>query len=611
MKKIQLLTGALLVASSVFAQKAEPTKIDHVQHSKKTVQTIQSAKSVAIWSNDFSDASTWNLTNTGGEDINWSIETDVNAMPDAAAGAIFPFAATTVANGYALINSDGAPGNMDGNGAIIAQLTTVNPIDLSANSSVLLKFSHNYRWYRDTRGVRVSGDNGSTWTEYELTNLDGYPNDQNSENPTVEAINISAVAGGQSQVLIQFYYNDNDIWAWYWAVDDVEILDLPANDIILSSAWVSSTSGVEYGRTPLAHVSDTLIVGGQVYNFGSDTQSDIEITLDVNDASGSSVISEYSTIASLENDSTDFGQVVVTEFNLAKGVYEFTSVASSTGDNANGSSFGDNTYVRNFEVTDNLYSVDGIDVYDSSISSVDGIGTNYGNGTIVMVRYELLVATDVVGLELGIHSASAVDGQVFPFLVTEEVMASEDVDLSSSNRIAENEEGVMLSQADIDNGVMFVELTPTTLSAGVYYACIELYAGPVEGDALYILDDETVAQPNSASMIYTADDGSAWTNGTAAAVRLAINDYAVGIDEAKTALFSVSPNPSNGVFTVTANNADNYTLEVINVLGEVVSAKSIEGSMNETVNVSELNAGIYFVKVSTATSQNVQRVVIK
>ncbi len=610
MKKIQLLTGALLVASTVFAQKTVTTKMDLVQHSKKTVQTIPTAKSVALWSNDFSDASSWELTNTGAEDVNWSIETDVNAMPDAASGAIFPFASTTVANGYALINSDGAPGNADGNGAIVAQLTTANSIDLSANASVLLKFSHNYRWWKETRGVRVSGDNGTTWTEFELTNVDGYPNNQNSDNPSVESINISAVAGGQSQVKIQFYYNDNDNWAWYWAVDDVEILDLPANDIVLTSAWVSTTAGVEYGRTPTAHVTDTLVVGGQVYNFGAATQSDIAITLDVNDASGASVISENASIATLDNDSTDFDQVVVTGFSLAEGVYEFTSTASSAGDDVSGANFGDNTYARNFEVTKNVYSVDGIGVYDASISTVGGLGTNYGNGTIVLTRYELLEATDVVGLELGIHSASAVAGQVFPFLVEESVLASEDVDLSSSNRIAENEEGVMVTQQHIDNGLMFVELNPTTLQAGVYYACIELYQGPGEDDALYVLDDETVAQPASASMIYTADDGSAWTNGTAAAVRLAIGDY-VGLEEANKALFSVSPNPSNGVFTVIANNADNYTLEVINVLGEVVSTRSIEGAINETINVSELNAGIYFVKVATATTQNVQRVVIK
>jgi hypothetical protein len=298
----------------------------------------------------------------------------------------------------------------------------------------------------------------------------------------------------------------------------------------------------------------------------------------------------------------------MTGFSLEEGVYEFSTVATSDADNANGGNFENNTYTRNFEVSKNLFSIDGIGVYGDDISSLSYIGTNWGNGTIVMARYELLVPTDVIGLELALTSFTDAGGQVFPFLVTEETIGTDD--MSSSNRIAENENGVMITQAHIDNGIMYAELEATTLEAGVYYACVELYNGPNEDDRVYILDDETVAQPGSASMFHYIDDAANYTNGTAAAIRLAIDDY-VGLEEAKTALFSVSPNPSNGIFTVTANNVDNYTLEVINVLGEVVSTKSIEGTINETINVSDLNAGVYFVKVATANAQNVQRVVIK
>ena len=74
---------------------------------------------------------------------------------------------------------------------------------------------------------------------------------------------------------------------------------------------------------------------------------------------------------------------------------------------------------------------------------------------------------------------------------------------------------------------------------------------------------------------------------------------------------SIFPNPSNGVFTVTSTEADVYTIEVMNVLGEVVSTKSIEGMVNETFNMSNYTTGLYFVKVSNATSENVQRVIIK
>jgi len=74
---------------------------------------------------------------------------------------------------------------------------------------------------------------------------------------------------------------------------------------------------------------------------------------------------------------------------------------------------------------------------------------------------------------------------------------------------------------------------------------------------------------------------------------------------------SLCPNPSNGMFTVSSLEANVYTIEVINVLGEIVSAKTVEGMMNETFNMSDYNAGLYFVKVSDGISENVQRIMIK
>jgi hypothetical protein len=64
---------------------------------------------------------------------------------------------------------------------------------------------------------------------------DNYPGDQSAGNPVYESIDISAVAGNQAQVLIQFYYNDNDYWAWYWAVDDVRINEIDDFDAELNN----------------------------------------------------------------------------------------------------------------------------------------------------------------------------------------------------------------------------------------------------------------------------------------------------------------------------------------------------------------------------------------
>lgn len=613
MKKIQLLAGALLVASSVFAQKAELTKKDFVQ-TKKTVKTLPSAKSVAIWSDDFSDASTWVIDHDASAcDLDWQI--GIGLAPSGSY-AIAAMASTTYENGSAMIDSDLYGGAEGGTDIEDSWITTANPIDLSANSNVVLQFETWYKKYNSETCFIVTSTNNTDWPDltpdFDATTntnvYEAFPGvDEMPSNPTEWRLNISPSTGGESTVWVRFHWTGT--YGYAWMLDDVAILEQPANDIVLNSAWVSTTGGYEYGRTPSAHVKDTLVLGGEVFNFGINDQTNVEITMDVNNAAGASVLSESATIATLDNDSTVYAEAIMTGFSLGEGMYELTTIASSDADNSNGTNFVNNTYTRNFEVSKNLFSIDGIGVYDNDMLTTNYIGTNWGNGTIVMARYELLVPTDVVGLELGLTSFSNVGGQVFPFLVTEETIGTDD--MSSSNRLAENEDGVMITQGHLDSGILFADLVATTLEPGVYYACVELYNGPNEDDRVYILDDETVAQPGNASMFHYIDDATNYTNGTAAAIRLAIDDFEVGIEEAKTALFSVSPNPSNGVFTVIANNADNYTLEVINILGEVVSTKSIEGAINETINISNLNAGVYLVKVSSATTQNVQRVIIK
>lgn len=611
MKKLQLLTGALLIASVSFAQTKMSRTAPTGQFLTKPVKEISTTKSQAvIWSNDFSDASDWIMTNTGAEDVDWTIETDVAAMPNAA-GDLYPFASESVDNGYALINSDGAPGNQDGNGDIVAQLTTTDAIDLSGYTSALLRFSHNYRWWNDTRGVRVSNDNGATWTEFEITNLDGYPNNQNSGNPEIETIDISEAAGGSSEVKIQFYYNDNDFWAWYWAVDDVEILERPVNDIELISSWASTLGNSEYGRTPLNQLYDTLVLGGDVYNFGTATQTNVSLTTTILDADGNEVGSAYETLAELASDSIHYFNTLVGGMPFAEGAYTINGVVTADAADANEN---DNSYSRSFEITENLYSLDGMGVYEAS--SVSGLGaSSTSNGNVMMVRYHIIEETTISGLQVMISTGSTEGTTLYPFLLPESALINADGSLNQaadvySDRLAANDDGVLVTGTDVENGVVDAVLPTTTLAPGNYYACVEINLSGNEDDVFYILDDETVWQPYTASLYYYAPDAMTYTNGTALGIRMMLGN-GIGIEETTNNLFNITPNPSNGVFTVSTTVDADYTIDVVNVLGEVVSSRNVEGSLNETFNLSNLNAGLYFVKVSNGTSENVQRVIIK
>ena len=624
MKKNQLLTGAFVIASSLFAQKAELSKNNFVTKTNKKITTTPTAhKSAAIWSDDFSNASTWTLGHAASCDLDWEIGQNLSNSGEYITA---PVASSTAANGFAMLDSD-AYGAANSGDLESSWMTTASPINLSGNTSILLSFETNYRQY-DTQCFIVTSTNNNDWPELTAsfdasTNPNVYAlwedftnNDEVESNPTTANVNISGSAGGQSQVWVRFHHTGS--WGYSWFVDDASINNLQANDIVLNEAWASTFFNSEYGRTPISQLSDSLALGGEIFNFGSATQTGIELSIAVENSAGETMASNVESFPSLEQDSTDLLQTAVS-VDLAEGIYTLNATLTSDADNEEGQYFGNNTYSREFAISKNLFSLDGIGVYDEEDLSVTSIGTGNtgeGEGNTLFARYVILEETSIVGLEVAISSQSTVGGQIFSFLLPESSLLNEDGSLNQSadvysGRIAENEDGVTVTQNNIDNNLVYIPLPETTLAPGVYYACAELYTAGGNADALQVLDDETVWEPPYASLYFTADDATVYTNGTAVAIRMALGDYVDLEENENNTLFSVLPNPSNGVFTVTTDKNDFYTLDVINILGEVISSKTIEGAINETIDISNFDAGIYLVKVTTSTSQNVQRVVIK
>ena len=571
-------------------------------------------KSMPIWSDDFSNAATWTMTNTSAPiSWDWVITTNQADIPNAAPD-LQPFMSATAANGFALIDSDGQPGNTDGNGAIVAEMTNVTPIDLTLYPNVVLKFSHSYRWWQDTRGVRVSGNNGASWTEFEITSLpggvsaSGFPNDQNSENPTEEVINISAAAGGEDEVLIQFYYNDNDIWGWYWTVDDVEILEQPLDDIQLLSSWIvgQSNEGVEYGRTPLNHLDASWIVGGEVYNFGVNTQTNLDLEADFVSFSANALEASLATATTV---------LMETNANptLAIGTYTGTYTVVSDGE-VGGADFGNNVYLRNFAVTDNIYSQDGIDIHPASMLSLSSIGTNSfvdpntqesitADGFVMASLYHMKAAGEVSGLRIMLAAGTVAGGEIVGSIMDTSLFWQ-------GNMTALHNTGVStVSAQDITNG--YIDLwfnSVISLNPGAYYAAVTMFSND-NANTIRILDDQTVAQPAIASAIYVANDGS-YTDGTAFGIRMLTgSDWGVGIAENTLTGVSVYPNPSEGVITVTNDNNTANAIEVHDMLGKVVYTSSV--STSTTIDLSGNGTGVYIVKVSNETGSLVERVVIR
>ena len=218
MKKNLLSICAILVATATLAQQANTVELPNESLTKgySTMSTspnfTPSSASTApqsIWEDDCSDISTWNVTNASTLGYGWAIEMDPNATP--AGGALTPMASSSASNGYMMISSDALGGTSDNDGTIIStEFTNATPIDLTMYLNVQLTFQHNFRWWNDTRIVRISPDNGVTWVDLDVITDDAgysYPA-QSSDNPQMSTYDISSIAGGMSEVLVQFYYND-------------------------------------------------------------------------------------------------------------------------------------------------------------------------------------------------------------------------------------------------------------------------------------------------------------------------------------------------------------------------------------------------------------------
>ena len=76
--------------------------------------------------------------------------------------------------------------------------------------------------------------------------------------------------------------------------------------------------------------------------------------------------------------------------------------------------------------------------------------------------------------------------------------------------------------------------------------------------------------------------------------------------------FNVYPNPAKGTVNVQLNaNELIQSIELINVQGQTLLSKAVNASVsNETLNVSNLVSGIYFVQVTSENGSATSRIVV-
>lgn len=220
------------------------------------------AEGDVIWSDDFSNAANWSMTNTSAPPHGWIITTNLSAPPVA---AFVPINFPTGSNGYAFVNSDeaGTSQNPSQTNAIIRWNGT--PIDCSQNPNVSIKFNTATRNWSSQYFLQVSSNGGQTWSEIPI--MQNITTNVNTANSQVVSLNISSLTNQSSEVMIGFRYQAE--WGWFWAIDDVELFETWNYDLTMVDA-ISSVGelGLKYTIYPVGQVTSNLTMG-----FGADVKN--------------------------------------------------------------------------------------------------------------------------------------------------------------------------------------------------------------------------------------------------------------------------------------------------------------------------------------------------
>lgn len=83
------------------------------------------------------------------------------------------------------------------------------------------------------------------------------------------------------------------------------------------------------------------------------------------------------------------------------------------------------------------------------------------------------------------------------------------------------------------------------------------------------------------------------------------------VDETLSSSFEVSPNPvSNGMFRLALNENTPSELVIYNLNGQIIKSQHIEDKVN-TIDISQLKSGVYFVEVKSAEKTSLKKIIIE
>ena len=247
--------------------------------------TIAQQEKKVYWSEDFSEGKLpdgWTVKSVGDSIVLW--ECTDQPFPGAHQYRRQAPPIASDSRGYFMLFSPGVAVDTNinkwrHNGVYPDGYFMTGAIDCSGLKSGLLRFQQKFclnPWgHTPDAGlyVEVSND-GENWTEYKANK--GVKWRKDSPNPMDVELNVSDVVAGQPEVYIRFFWKG--FFAWYWMVDDIELVEGFENDLAVRELLSPLPKDNVFGKQD--------VIKASVKNLGSGTLTkdiDVFCVVDEND----------------------------------------------------------------------------------------------------------------------------------------------------------------------------------------------------------------------------------------------------------------------------------------------------------------------------------------
>ena len=605
MKNFYSIICLLIIANTSFAQIInnqnfiDASRFDeHTEYLNKNDITLRSSvdcsTSNALYCEDFESVSIPNLPSdisTSTLEQNYYTISSSNQVlvtgfytgtsADANAGGYWPVGEH---GQFAMTNDDACrpggvtPGN-NNNCDLGFETLTLPILDFTGQYDVFLIFDyyHDKNYGGGDANIEVSNDGGLTFTDISgpLPNLEAWQ----------QGIFSLSDYNDQDSIVIRFVWSDAGSWATGFAIDDIEINELQDNSLSmpLFNQWLAGYDGFasSYSQIPLSMIPNStgIIFQSYVFNNGNFAQDSIRLH------ASSTGFTSQSTAVNLESLQQDTLQCNDRFQPTSTGTYQLDFYLMSD-------SVTTVTKSKSIDITDYIYARDDneIDAVNSLLPVGDGI-SSWVRGTI----YDIYESNTLYAIDAYIHNRTTanakIQGKIYLYQDDQSFF------LSETNLLS-------VTASDGWQSVKFAN--PVTLDAESQYLITVGGDGSALNDTLRIGSSGSV-QSSYGYIIYngwvdsngtTATDG---TTGSTPMIRMNMNPNVPGptsIDDNSYSTFNVFPNPNNGILNISmANSSGKQTIEIKNIIGQTVYSKIASNLSSNTINLSNINKGIYTVSL--------------